>query len=428
MRVFWGCLRIISRWLVGLSVQGVLILLVLCAPLTLICSRILRVTFLLALFFSWRLSAHLLFLLLLLLLSLQGSARLLLGLPSPQLLRLLPLRSFFLLLLLQLCLSPLTCPLIRLLCGRLVWVLYLLSLFLVFPPWHRHLLLVCLFFLIHRLRPFLLRLLLLPGLPPLRCLLFLFSLPSSSFQGSAGVPGLGVGVPLFSGAPPFPSCPSAPSASGAPQLAAGWLPATAPAYDPHAFPSAPPPSDPLSDSNERYPDDDHPPFDPSSPLSLDSFRSKYRRMVEYISGLFPQAAGVPLVDPLPCVLFKSFFASSTLSQQSLSFNWFNRVRTVLMDADTRIAFWLAPGSSDRGFIPRYHISYAVRGPHASGKAVSVNESLLAHFDKTLRPSLLVGLSVRDAMALEASFRAQSEVLLLYVGIIWPAWVCLPARV
>ena len=216
-----------------------------------------------------------------------------------------------------------------------------------------------------------------------------------------------MGVPLSSEVPPFPSYPSGPCASGAPQPVAGWPPATAPAYDPHAFPSALPPSDPLSDSDERYPDDDHPLFDPSAPpLSLDSFRSEYRRMVEYISGLFPQAAGVPPVDPPPRALFESFSASATLSQQSL----FQLVRTALMDTDARISSWLASGRLDRGFIPPRHNSYAVRCPHASGKAVPVNESLLAHFDKTLRPSLLVGLSIRDAMALEASFRAQLETL------------------
>ena len=57
-----------------------------------------------------------------------------------------------------------------------------------------------------------------------------------------------------------------------------------------------------------------------------------------------------------------------------------------------------------------HTSYVVRGEHATGRAVPLNESLLAHFDKLLRPSLLIGLSVRDSMSLEASFRAQSEVL------------------
>ena len=54
--------------------------------------------------------------------------------------------------------------------------------------------------------------------------------------------------------------------------------------------------------------------------------------------------------------------------------------------------------------------YAVRGPHSSGRAVPVNDSLHAHYDKPLRPSLQVGLAVRDDMALECSFRAQSDSL------------------
>ena len=37
-------------------------------------------------------------------------------------------------------------------------------------------------------------------------------------------------------------------------------------------------------------------------------------------------------------------------------------------------------------------------------------SLLAHFERPLRPNLLVGLSVRDAMVLEALFRGLSETL------------------
>ena len=93
--------------------------------------------------------------------------------------------------------------------------------------------------------------------------------------------------------------------------------------------------------------------------------------------------------------------------QSFSFNWFDRVHTAL-DADAHKASLLVSGRSEHLFLLPRHTLYAVRGEHASGKAVPVNESLLAHFDKPLHPSLLVGLSVRDTMALEASFRAQSE--------------------
>ena len=133
-------------------------------------------------------------------------------------------------------------------------------------------------------------------------------------------------------------------------------------------------------------------------------------MVKYICGLFPQAEGVPPVDPPPWAFFESFFAFAPQSHTSFAFNWFERVRTALVDADACMASWLATGRSDRLFIPLRHTAYAVHGPHSSGHAVPVNDSLLAHYDKPLRPSLQVGLTVRDIMALECSFRAQSESL------------------
>ena len=159
-------------------------------------------------------------------------------------------------------------------------------------------------------------------------------------------------------------------------------------------------------------DDDEAPFaDPSAPpLPLDSSRSEYRRMVEYILGLFPQAAGVPPSALPPCALFESFFATSTPSSLDLHFNWFDRVRQSLLDADSRMASSLSSGRSDRVFIPFRRPTYAVRGDHAGARAVPVNESLLAHFDCPLRPTLQLGLSVRDAMSLESSFRGQSETL------------------
>ena len=61
-------------------------------------------------------------------------------------------------------------------------------------------------------------------------------------------------------------------------------------------------------------------------------------------------------------------------------------------------------------LPQLLATYAVRGDCATGRAVPVNESLLAHFDRPLCPSLQLGLTVHDAMSLEASFCAQSEAL------------------
>ena len=73
------------------------------------------------------------------------------------------------------------------------------------------------------------------------------------------------------------------------------------------------PSNPLSDSDDHMPDDDHPYVDPSAPsLSLDSSLSEYRRMVEYIVGLFPEGAGALPATPPPRALFE-FFAFSAVA-------------------------------------------------------------------------------------------------------------------
>ena len=130
-------------------------------------------------------------------------------------------------------------------------------------------------------------------------------------------------------------------------------------------------------------------------------------MIDYVCGLFPQAAGVPPSAPPPRSLFESFFAPAT---PPLNFNWFDHVRTALVDADSRVAALLAFGCPERLLLPQRLASYAVRGDCSLGRAVPVNESLLSHFERPLRSNLQMGITVRDAMALEASCRAQSEAL------------------
>ena len=61
-------------------------------------------------------------------------------------------------------------------------------------------------------------------------------------------------------------------------------------------------------------------------------------------------------------------------------------------------------------MPQRLTSYAVKSDCALGCAVPVNESLLSHFEGPLRLNLQLGITIRDAMALEASSRAQSEAL------------------
>ena len=240
-----------------------------------------------------------------------------------------------------------------------------------------------------------------PGFPPL-------SASTSLGSGSSPmVPGLGVVVPPASGVPPY-TVNSAAYAYAAPAPASAWPPAYPP--DPFA-PSTPGASaDPLlDDDDDRFPGDIHDPLDPSAPplLALESARSEYRRMIDYICWLFPQAVGVPPSAPPPRALFESFFAPAT---PSLQLNWFDRVRTSLIEADSRVASILSSGCPECMVLPQRLTSYAVKGDCALGRAVPINESLLSHFERPLRPNLQLGITVRDAMALEASCHAQSEAL------------------
>ena len=222
------------------------------------------------------------------------------------------------------------------------------------------------------------------------------------------VPGLGVGVPPSSGVPPYTGNSAAyafPAPAHAPAPAA-WPPAYPP--DPFAPSTQGAAADPfLDDDDDRFPGDVHDPLDPSAPpLALESARSEYRRMIDYICRLFPQAVGVPP----PRALFESFFAPATPATSSVQLNWFDRVRTSLLEADSRVASILSLGRPERIVLPQRLSSYAVKGDCALGRAVPVNESLLSHFERPLRPNLLLSITIRDAMALEASSRAQSEAL------------------
>ena len=224
------------------------------------------------------------------------------------------------------------------------------------------------------------------------------SLPSTSVRTVSDVPGWGAGPSFSSGVPPSQYYAAVDPTQSTPHATA-WPPASA--YDPHAYTHSLPRPDDFDDSDDRFREDDHPHLDPSAhSISLDSSRSEYRRLVEYICGLFPQAVGVPPVNPPPRALFESFFAPAPHSQPTLAFNWFARVQQALIDADSCLAAWLAAGRSDRSFLPTRHSTYAVRGPHAASRQVPVNESLMFHFESPFCPSLQVGLTVRDLMTLE----------------------------
>ena len=71
---------------------------------------------------------------------------------------------------------------------------------------------------------------------------------------------------------------------------------------------------------------------------------------------------------------------------------------------------LASGRPESSLLPPRNAQYSVGGEASLGSAAPVNPSLLAMFERPLRPFLHLGLSIREAALLEASSRALSESL------------------
>ena len=150
--------------------------------------------------------------------------------------------------------------------------------------------------------------------------------------------------------------------------------------------------------------------EPETPITQsvpDSVSAEIRRMYAYLVELFPQAAGAPSAPPPPRALFEDFLAASASPHQLVFLSWFERVRTALAEADSRLASLLASGRVDSSILPQRVTQYAFRGEFA---AVPVNPSLLSMFERSLRPSLQLGISLREAALLESSRRFHSEAL------------------
>ena len=145
-----------------------------------------------------------------------------------------------------------------------------------------------------------------------------------------------------------------------------------------------------------------PPDDDSA--VLDSVCSEFRRMVAFLVDLFPQAAGSHSSLPPPWALFEDFFGSAAPHSPPIFLSWFERVRIALSEADSRLSSFLSSGRSDFSFLPPRNSSFV------SGQAVPVNHSLLSLYEKQLKPSHHVGLTVRKAAALESSLRCHAEAL------------------
>ena len=204
----------------------------------------------------------------------------------------------------------------------------------------------------------------------------------------------------------FVSAPLPPPSSAPPSLPLRFPPAATSAAPFAASPSRPFGAAPDDVFDAGYPDAVPQYPDAAVPAVVpDSFRAEFRWMLSYVIDLFPQSAGSPSVAPPPRALFEDFFGPALIPPQPIHFNWFERVHTALTDADARMASFLVSGRSAFSFLPSRAPAYAVHGEFAQ-----INPSILSLFERPLCPHYKLGLTIREAAALESSFRAQPEAL------------------
>ena len=92
------------------------------------------------------------------------------------------------------------------------------------------------------------------------------------------------------------------------------------------------------------------------------------------------------------------------------------MRTALAEADSRLVSVLAAGCADSSILPQRVTQYEVHGEFVVGAAVPVDPSLLSMFECSLRPSLQLAISLREAALLESSSRFHSKAL---SHLLWP---------
>ena len=150
-------------------------------------------------------------------------------------------------------------------------------------------------------------------------------------------------------------------------------------------------------------------LDPGLAAVPEAVRSEFHRMLAFVVDLFSQTVGSPSVPPPPRTLFEDFFYSST-SSSPIYLSWFERVRSALSEADSRLSSFVASDHGDFLLLPSRSPVCAVHGDFVLGGSAPVNPSVLSLLDRRLKPSHHVGLSIREAAALEGSLRSQSEAL------------------
>ena len=167
------------------------------------------------------------------------------------------------------------------------------------------------------------------------------------------------------------------------------------------------PLDPILDSHNRTFESEsmavpHPPR-----------ASEYRRMLDHIISLFPQAQGTDSAVRFARSEFESVFPNSTIPDPIPplpKLSVYQRVATALSDADERLHKNVHGKKMDKSLLPRRKPIYAPSGLPAEGRAVPVNEAFESLLSSAIKEYRDASISIGECLQLESTFRSHLEVI------------------
>ena len=138
-------------------------------------------------------------------------------------------------------------------------------------------------------------------------------------------------------------------------------------------------------------------------------KKDFKKMIEYVVSLFPQAVAQNDPSAPPRAFFESIYNDERPSTPNPVLKWFDRVMVELSRTDTRVAKYYPKRSRKfEHLIPKKREFVSVHENPSKGTALTVNKSLFPYFVGSVSSRRLVGFNLTETVAMETGFRSHTE--------------------
>ena len=140
-------------------------------------------------------------------------------------------------------------------------------------------------------------------------------------------------------------------------------------------------------------------------------KGEYKRMMNFITSMYPQALGEPSKPPRERAIFENIFSEPPPHTPATpSLVWFQRLISLMEESDEKLRKHILEGKFDSNLIPTRKPLYDVSGNPSRGRATLLNKSLEAHLERVPSLSRLLDINLREGAKLETALRNQMEAL------------------